>query len=183
MVMTKEMITIHKATAADAIVLAELGACTIRQTYGEAFSSEDIDRHIEENFSVTHLNAELANPETLYLLATVNQQPCGYAKLRPTSTPCAITGPRPIELVRLYLDSEWIGQGIGAKLMQTALEFAVNNGFGTSWLRVLEGNSRAIAFYRRWGFVEVGSELYPAGEISVPVLLMAIHLSQFLSNR
>jgi diamine N-acetyltransferase len=183
MVMIKEAITIHKATAADATVLAKLGACTIRQTYGATFSSEDIDRHIEENFSVTHLNAELANPEVLYLLATVNQQPCGYAKLRPTSTPSTITGPQPIELVRLYLDSEWIGQGIGAKLMQTALEFAVNNGSETCWLRVLQGNTRAIAFYRRWGFVEVGSELYPAGEIFIPVLVMTIHLSQFLSNR
>jgi diamine N-acetyltransferase len=173
MVVTKKTITIRKATVANAAVLAELGARTIRQTYGADFSSEDIDRHIEENFSVTHLNAELSNPEIFYLLAIVNQQPCGYAKLRPTSPPSAITGPRPIELVRLYVDLPWIGQGMGAKLMQTALELAQNNGFGTCWLRVLENNAPAIAFYRRWGFVEVGSELYPAGEVSVTVLLMA----------
>lgn len=56
--------------------------------------------------------------------------------------------------------------------MQTALEFAANNGFETCWFRVLESNARAIAFYRRWGFVEVGSEHYPAGDITVTVLLM-----------
>jgi diamine N-acetyltransferase len=106
MVVTKETITIRKTTASDAVDLAELGARTIRQTYGTAFSSEDIDRHVEENFSVTHLNPELSNPEILYLLAIVNQQPCGYAKLRPTSPPSAITGIRPVEPVRLYLDSQ-----------------------------------------------------------------------------
>ena len=170
---TKEAITIRRAAEDDAVVLAELGVRTIRQTYGAAFSSEDIDRHTSEAFSVKQLNTELANPEIFYFLATVNQQPCGYAKLQPTSTPDAITGTRPIELVRLYLNSEWIGQGIGAKLMQTALEFAANNGFGTCWFRVLESNARAIAFYRRWGFVEVGSEHYPAtGDITVTVLLM-----------
>lgn len=56
--------------------------------------------------------------------------------------------------------------------MQTALEFATSNGFATCWLRVLTSNNRAISFYRRWEFVEVGSEHYPAGETSVPVLLM-----------
>ncbi|MDZ4877392.1 MAG: Spermidine/spermine N(1)-acetyltransferase [Chroococcidiopsis cubana SAG 39.79] len=170
---TKEAITICRAAEDDAVVLAELGARTIRQTYGAAFSSEDIDRHISEAFSLKRLNAELANPEIFYLLVTVNQEPCGYTKLQPTSTSEAITGTGPIELVRLYLDSQWIGQGIGAKLMQTALEFVANNGFRTCWLRVLENNTRAIAFYRRWSFVEVGSEYYlAAGDNTVPVLLM-----------
>jgi ribosomal protein S18 acetylase RimI-like enzyme len=57
--------------------------------------------------------------------------------------------------------------------MQTALKFARNNEFGICWLRVLENNASAIAFYRRGGFVEVGRKLYPAGEMSVTVLVMA----------
>lgn len=72
---TKEAITIRRAAEDDAVILAELGARTIRQTYGTAFSSEDIDRYTSEAFSVKRLNAELANPEIFYLLATVNQQP------------------------------------------------------------------------------------------------------------
>ncbi|HEY9846680.1 MAG TPA: hypothetical protein V6D03_10840, partial [Candidatus Caenarcaniphilales bacterium] len=96
---TKEAIRIRRAAEDDAVILAELGARTLRQTYGAAFSSEDIDHHTSEAFSIKRLNAELANPEIFYFLAIVNQQPCGYAKLQPTSTPTAIIGTRPIELV------------------------------------------------------------------------------------
>uniref|UniRef100_A0A832H4E7 N-acetyltransferase n=1 Tax=Oscillatoriales cyanobacterium SpSt-402 TaxID=2282168 RepID=A0A832H4E7_9CYAN len=169
---TEEAITLHQATTTDAAVLVELGRRTMRQTYGTAFAIEDIDRVAEQRFNLKRLTDELANPEIRYLLVTANQQPCGYAKLEPTSTPDAITGMHPIQLVHLYVDSQWIGKGIGAKQMQGALEFVTSNGFATCWLQVLESNHRAISFYRRWGFVEVGSDLYPAGETSVPVLLM-----------
>lgn len=169
-------ITVYRATQADASTLAELGARTILQTYGAAFPRELIDRHNAEAFNTEQIKADLANPEIVYFLTTVNHQGCGYAKLRPTLTPEVITGVRPIELVRLYLDSGWIGQGIGAKLMQTVLDFAVNQGFKTCWLRVVEANDQALAFYRHWGFVEVGSESYLAGDISVTVLLMQLPL-------
>lgn len=172
MITTEETITLHQARVTDAAVIAELGGRTMRQTYGTAFAIKEIDRVAEYRFNLKRLTDELANPEIRYLLATANQQPCGYAKLEPTSTPDAITGMHPIKLVHLYVDSQWIGKGIGAKLMQRALEFATSNGFATCWLEVLESNHRAVSFYRRWGFVEVGSDRYPAGETSVPVLLM-----------
>ncbi|MDV2997068.1 MAG: Spermidine/spermine N(1)-acetyltransferase [Chroococcidiopsis sp. SAG 2025] len=177
----KASIAVRRATQADTSTLTELGARTIRQTYGAAFSPEVLDRYNSEALNTEQIKADLANPEIVYFLATVNHQVVGYAKLQTTPTPGAIADTHPIELVRLYLDSRWIGQGIGAKLMQTVLDFAVNHGFQTCWLRVLEGNERAIAFYRRWGFVEVGSETYPAGDVSVTVLLMQLALKLHLS--
>jgi diamine N-acetyltransferase len=175
-------ITIHRATQADASTLAKLGARTILQTYGADFPRELINRYNAEVFSTEQIKADLANLETVYFLTTVNHQVCGYAKLRPTPDPESITGAKPVELVRFYLDSGWIGQGMGAKLMQTVLDFAVNQGFKTCWLRVLAANDRAIAFYRDWGFVKVGSEPYPAGDISVPVLLMQLPLKSGKSD-
>jgi ribosomal protein S18 acetylase RimI-like enzyme len=32
------------------------------------------------------------------------------------------------------------------------------------WLSCWENNHRALAFYRRWGFVETGRTLFPVGE-------------------
>ena len=174
MATSKVLTTIRRATQADASILAELGARTIRQTYSAAFSRKEIDRYTSEVFNIEWLKADLANPEVVYFLATVNHQVCGYTKLQPSLAPDVITGKHPIELVRLYIDSTWIGQGIGAKLMQSVLEFAINNGFKTCWLRVLKGNDRAIAFYRRWGFVDFG--FYPAGDVPATILLMQLPL-------
>ena len=174
MVPSKVLTTIRRATQADASILAELGARTIRQTYSAAFSRKEIDRYISEVFNIEWIKADLANSEVVYFLATANHQVCGYAKLQPNLAPDVITGKYPIELVRLYIDSTWIGQGIGAKLMQAVLDFAINNGFKTCWLRVLKGNDRAIAFYRRWGFVDLG--FYPADDVPATILLMQLPL-------
>jgi len=51
------------------------------------------------------------------------------------------------EIFQLYVDNFFQSRGIGAKL----LEFAVEQ-FGANWLWALEKNTRAIAFYERHGF-------------------------------
>lgn len=62
------------------------------------------------------------------------------------------------EVVQLYVDSFFAGQGIGGKLLDFAVErFAVRN------LWVLESNPRAIAFYERHGFHRSGIWKYEEG--------------------
>lgn len=62
------------------------------------------------------------------------------------------------EVVQLYVDSFFAGQGIGGKLLDFAVErFDVKN------LWVLEKNQRAIAFYARHGFQYSGVWKYEEG--------------------
>lgn len=62
------------------------------------------------------------------------------------------------EVVQLYVDSFFAGQGIGGKLLDFAVErFHVNH------LWVLEKNQRAIAFYGRHGFQYSGVWKYEEG--------------------
>lgn len=62
------------------------------------------------------------------------------------------------EVVQLYVDSFFVGQGIGGKLLDFAVErFRVKN------LWVLEKNRRAIAFYGRHGFQYSGVWKYEEG--------------------
>jgi diamine N-acetyltransferase len=53
--------------------------------------------------------------------------------------------------------------GVGAMLMQACLDEAVKQGCDTVWLDVWEPNVRARAFYRKWGFIEVGTQLFQLG--------------------
>lgn len=57
------------------------------------------------------------------------------------------------EIEKLYIEPQFQGQGIGAKL----LDFAVNNQ-KASWLWALEYNTRGIAFYQKHGFHLTGEK-------------------------
>ena len=58
------------------------------------------------------------------------------------------------ELVKLYVEPTFQSSGIGAKL----LEFAVDE-LGVSWLWALEYNTRGISFYKRHGFELTGEKM------------------------
>ncbi|HEX15699.1 MAG: N-acetyltransferase [Deltaproteobacteria bacterium] len=59
------------------------------------------------------------------------------------------------EVHELAVLPEEQGKGVGTKLLETALEF-LGREHDTFGLWVGEGNERAMAFYRRWGFRPVG---------------------------
>ena len=60
------------------------------------------------------------------------------------------------EITTLYVQPRHHGVGIGAGLLHRALTICDERGVGQPWLMVNAENDRAIAFYRRHGFVETG---------------------------
>jgi ribosomal protein S18 acetylase RimI-like enzyme len=72
--------------------------------------------------------------------------------------------------------ARWIGRGVGAALMQAALREADARGCDAIWLDVWENNNRAIDFYRRWGFVEIGTQPFRLGNDTQRDLLMVRHV-------
>jgi GNAT superfamily N-acetyltransferase len=67
-----------------------------------------------------------------------------------------------VELVRFYVDQAWHGQGIAHTLMQKVRDEAARMK-KTMWLGVWERNLRAIRFYAKAGFVDVGSHMFQLG--------------------
>ena len=173
-------VTIRYATAADAALLAELGARTFYDTFAPDNTSENMNTYLSLAFGPDKQAAEIADPTSTFFLAEVNGVAVGYARLQSSETPPEVTGSQPIELGRLYTAWEWIGHGIGATLMQTCLNEAQQRGYQTLWLGVWEHNHRARAFYSKWGFVEVGSHIFTLGDDPQTDLLMqrTINLSR-----
>lgn len=58
------------------------------------------------------------------------------------------------EVEKLYVEPQFQSQGIGAELMQFAIER-----FAVKWLWALEYNTRGIAFYARHGFLPNGETM------------------------
>jgi len=154
---------IRKATPQDNFLLANLGVRTFADSFGADNTPEDMADYLKGSFSPKKQATELAEEGTTFLIAEIDGQPVGYTRLRQDPPPDCVTGVHPIEIVRLYSVKEWIGRGVGAALMQACLDEASRAGHDVIWLDVCEKNQRAIAFYQKWGFKEVGEQGFQLG--------------------
>lgn len=59
-------------------------------------------------------------------------------------------------MVAIGLRDEIIGLGYGSRMLQRLLELADASGIPVTFLSVVKSNRRAIALYRRFGFVQKG---------------------------
>lgn len=163
---------IRRAAAADAQLLAELGARTFYDTFADTNTPADMAAYLAAAFSPEQQAAELADPRAIFLLAEIEGQAAGYAALRAGDAPSCVTGARPVELVRLYVRQELFGRGVGEALMRACVSEAQQAGYQTMWLGVWEHNYRAQAFYRKWDFVAVGAHIFQLGSDPQTDLLM-----------
>src|SRR5687767_125081 len=154
---------IRRADHEDAGLLAELGARTFSETFAADNSPEDMAAYLAESFNPARQTAELNDPASTFFIAEVGGLAAGYAQLHAGEAAAGVEGPRPVELVRLYVSREWLGRGVGEALMRACVDAARRAGHGTIWLGVWERNGRAQAFYRKWGFRAVGEHIFPLG--------------------
>jgi diamine N-acetyltransferase len=80
------------------------------------------------------------------------------------------------ELKRLYIFYRFHGKGLGGRLMEDVLSFAKRLKSEKIWLQVHEANSHAIEFYKRFGFIQTGVDLFQAGKGSYRVLTLGLTL-------
>lgn len=166
-------LSIRHASVDDAPLVAELGARIFAETFAPSNRAEDIRRYVAEAFSVERVRTELADPSSLTLIAEVAGAAAGYARLFGGEAPEQVSGPAPVELVRLYVDSAFHGTGVGARLMQACLDAARELGYDTMYFGVWEHNPRAQAFYRKWGFERCGEHAFQLGDETQTDWLMA----------
>jgi len=155
--------TIRHAGPADASWLAALAERTFRETYSAHNTPADMESYVAAHFGPERQASELNDPIMTTLVAEVQGQPAGYVQLGRGPAPAGISGAGPMEVVRFYVDSPWHGHGVAQRLMDAALDAARQAGASTLWLGVWERNQRAIAFYRKCGFREAGTQEFVLG--------------------
>ena len=171
---------IRLAQPADVDALVELGATTFRETYSPTDDAAEIEDYVATAFTPAIFRAILKDPASTLMVLTADQRLIGYAQLKRSAAPGCVTGPTPIELSRLYLRQETIGKGHGTALMNAVLAEARRQQCATMWLGVYDRNERARTFYRRWGFVDVGTKNFMFGgrAYADPVMVATIPRSR-----
>ena len=158
-----DTIDIREATTADAPALASFGERTFRDAFAAQNRPEDVEAHVAATYSLERQRADLADPARLTLVAERDATLVGFAQLREGDAPACVGGPAPIELLRFYVDRAWHGRGLAQKLMAAVVAAAAARQARTLWLGVWEHNPRAIAFYGKCGFQDVGSHGFVLG--------------------
>lgn len=150
---TQQEITIRRATAQDAELIARIGKRMFRESFDSLNRPDDMAAYLAVNFSTAKIDEDIADPRTTYLIAFKRDLPVGYAKLSATPPPDCVRGPRPIELVRIYLDQNAIGRGWGSILMRACIGEARGGGHETLWLGTWE-KTRMPSHFTRSGVLK-----------------------------
>jgi ribosomal protein S18 acetylase RimI-like enzyme len=152
--------TIREARAEDAAALALIGAATFLETFAGILDGDAIVGHCAAQHSEAAYRACLADGARAWIAeAQPGGAPIGFALVAKPDLAASREGD--IELKRIYSLSRFHGTGLGAALMEQALEAA--SGHRRLLLGVYARNERALAFYRKQGFADLGARQFNVG--------------------
>ena len=167
-------VEIRLALEEDAQTLAALGAETFVATFGHLYAEKDLNAFLSKNHARSVYAALLRDPDYgLWLAITPRGEAIGYAVASPCSLPVPDRPASAGELSRLYLKKGVQGGGIGARLLEPALEF-LRDRFDHIYLSVYAGNVVAQRLYQRFGFVKIHDYFYMVGDHADPEWIMEL---------
>lgn len=147
------MITVRRIQTGEAILyrqvrLAALGGspAAFHSTYAGALerSEESWREQADEN---------AASDDRALFLAFVDDAPVGLAGLYRDPEQADLG-----ELCQVWVAPEHRGGGTAAALMDALFSWAGERGFRSILATIREGNDRALAFYRKYGFLPAGTD-------------------------
>lgn len=153
------------ASVQDAKALATFAAGSFTATFGHLYPPEDLASFLDENYAEHVTREELGDAAHRYWLAERDGVIVGYAMAGPVGLPIE-HAPSDRELYRLYVAETVKGAGVADVLMQHALDWSRAEGASSLWLSVWENNTRAQAFYRRYGFEHMGEHKFMVGRVA-----------------
>jgi GNAT superfamily N-acetyltransferase len=156
-------IATRTATIADAPRLSAFARRVFEATFAADNDPGDMAQYIAAAFTPEAQQRELEDAARTCLLIEHDGAIVAYAMLRTGSSETCVPAAAPVEIERFYVDPAWHGTGLAARLMDAALDTARARGGDVVWLGVWERNPRAIRFYARCGFTDVGAHPFVLG--------------------
>ncbi len=152
--------TIREAGYDDASALALIGGATFLETFAGILDGDAIVAHCAAQHVDAAYRTFLAGGSRAWIAeAQPGGAPIGFALIGKPDL--AVAGEGDIELKRIYALARFHGTGLGAALMHQALDAASDH--RRLLLGVYAGNDRALAFYRKQGFADLGTRQFNVG--------------------
>lgn len=159
------MTALQLATPGDAEEIAAFANASFTHTFGHIYDPADLATFLADWNPPDRVRAQLANPG--YAIALVRDTAgaiLGYIKMGPVDFDLPAEQPTDsaVELHQLYVAEAAKGTGVAAALMDWGIAWARARA-SILYLTVFTENDRAQAFYRRYGFYDVGRNEFRVG--------------------
>ena len=155
---------IRKANSGDLERLLSVAKTAFLQAFTVGNKPENVAAYLAEAFTLPQFEKELSNPASTFFVAEIEGDLIAYTKVNLVPSQTDVHDPDSLEIARLYVLEEYLGTGIGKKLLDTAIDFARLHQKKYIWLGVWEHNARAIRFYEKNGLRIFGSHPFPFGD-------------------
>ena len=153
-------VALRIAGPADALCIGVLATQVFLDTYAMDGIRPSLAREVLHHLSTGAIARSLADPATMFLVAECAGHLIGFAQLTIGATHACAGPEATVELGRLYVQRAFAGKGVGTMLLARSEELARARGAGSLWLTAWVGNRRALAFYARRGYADVGATTY-----------------------
>ncbi|MCU0449185.1 MAG: GNAT family N-acetyltransferase [Bernardetiaceae bacterium] len=168
---------IVRATPAHLDLLREIGQATYRDHYAYLWTEPGLNQYLDRQFGATSpLATDLAGQTVQYHLAQTAHETVGFVKLKLAQPLPGQLDAVGLELEKIYLRRQAVGQGYGEQLLRAVADIARQTQHQWVWLDVLKTNHRGIAFYERAGFRTVGEVPFASDREAPGMWVMAKRL-------
>jgi len=158
------MVSIEKANSEHSQLLSEIGKLSFIESHGGSAKAEDINSYINEKYTTAIFQEELSYEKNIYYIIFNDKRPAGYSKII-FNTPYTGSEIKNItKLERLYVLKEFYDLKLGLELFQFNIALSKRNDQTGMWLYVWKENHRAVNFYKKSGFVIIGSHDFKISE-------------------
>ncbi|RYD55040.1 MAG: GNAT family N-acetyltransferase [Sphingobacteriales bacterium] len=169
-------IEIIRATPNNVAQLQEISIQTFSETFSATNDEQHMKKYLDESFATEKLTAELNNPESEFYFATVDDKVVGYLKVNFGQAQTELKDDTGVEIERIYVLQEFYGKKVGQILYDKAIEIARQLNAIFVWLGVWEENHRALAFYRKNGFIPFDKHIFRLGDDEQTDIMMKLEL-------
>ena len=168
---------IKKAKLDDIEALQLISRQTFLETFAHSNTEDDMEKYLNESFSIDRQINELNNPGSEYYLATLHNKVIGYLKLNLGQAQTELKDQKALEIERIYVLQEFHGKRIGQMLYETAPSIAKKIKSEFIWLGVCENNLRAINFYSKNGFIAFDKHTFKLGNDMQTDIMMKLKIN------
>jgi ribosomal protein S18 acetylase RimI-like enzyme len=157
-------IQLKSISAKDVAELKQLARTAFAQTFSDHNQPENVEKYLDESFTIEILSEELNNENSQFFFALVNNEPVGYLKVNVGAAQTELKDEDGMELQRIYVLEAYHGKSVGQALFEKAKSLAIEGDYPYLWLGVWEENHRALNFYRKNGFVPFDKHIFKMGD-------------------